>query len=90
MTQAWPLLGAHCCRCSAGVQGLLRLRRFQAGFKLWLACTLALVVAVLLALHMPGLPPSITMYGFMALVFTLKERVESSAEMVGELGTFSS
>jgi hypothetical protein len=61
---------------------MLAKRRFQAGFKLWLACSAALAAAVVVAVGLPRLSPSVTMFGFMALVFTMRERVESSAEMV--------
>jgi hypothetical protein len=57
-------------------------RRFQAGVKLWMACSAALAAGVGIAVAMPWLSPSVTMFGFMALVFTMRERVESSAEMV--------
>jgi hypothetical protein len=42
-----------------------------------------MAAAVVIAVGLPGLSPSVAMFGFMALVFTMRERVESSAEMVG-------
>lgn len=66
----------------AALRAVSSKRRFQAGVKLWLACSAALAVAVVIAVSLPGLSPSVTMFGFMALVFTMRERVESSAEMV--------
>jgi hypothetical protein len=72
----------HACIAAAGLRAMVTKRRFQAGFKLWLACSVALAAAVVIAVGLPGLSPSVTMFGFMALVFTMRERVESSAEMV--------
>lgn len=50
--------------------------------KVWLACTLAFLAALLVSVYVPALPQSVIMFGFMAMVFTMRERVESSAEMV--------
>lgn len=54
-----------------------------------MACSVALVAADLLAVYTPGLPPSVAMFGFMALVFTMRERVESSTEMVRPDGSLT-
>lgn len=61
---------------------MIHKRRFQAGFKLWLVSSIALAVVVIISVVWPTLPPNVMMFGFMAIVFTMKERVESSTEMV--------
>jgi hypothetical protein len=77
------IVDAHPCNVfAAGLRSLVSRRRFQAGFKLWLVCSVALAAAVGVAVGLPWLSPSVTMFGFLALVFTMRERVESSAEMV--------
>lgn len=59
-------------------------RRFQAGVKLWLTAALSLAIAMVLSQTWSALSPSVTMFGFMAVVFTMRERVESSLETVSQ------
>lgn len=47
------------CNCPVGVSKLLQQRRFQAGLKVWLALSIALMVIILLSVWQPTLPSNL-------------------------------